>query len=108
MCSSDLFGRRPRGARWGTRGLAPASAAYRRLQKVLRRAGAPLTPASVPGETLAAAAALGPRAARPAEAIVSAYVRESFGGLAAADGEEVRLQELLDEFRGAAKRLRAQ
>ena len=103
-----FLGRRLRGARWGTRGLAPASTAYRRLQKALHRAGAPLTPASVPGETLAAAAALGPRAARPAEAIVRAYVRESFGGLAAADGEEVRLRELLDEFRGAAKRLRAQ
>jgi hypothetical protein len=41
-------------------------------------------------------------------AIVRAYVRESFGGLPPADGEEVRLRELLDEFRGAAKRLRAQ
>ena len=103
-----FLGRRLRGARWGTRGLAPASAAYRRLQKALHRAGAPLTPASVPGETLASAASLGPRAARPAEAIVRAYVRESFGGLAAADGEEVRLRELLEEFRAAAKRLRAQ
>ena len=103
-----LVGRRLRGARWGTHGLAPASAAYRRLQKALHRAGAPLTPASVPGETLSAAAALGPRAARPAEAIVRAYVRESFGGLTAADGEKVRLRELLDEFRGAVKRLRAQ
>ena len=103
-----FLGRRLRGARWGTRRLAPASAAYRRLQKALHRAGASLTPASVPGETLAAAAALGPRATRSAEAIVRAYVRESFGGLAAADGEEVRLRELLDEFREAAKRFRAQ
>ena len=83
-----FFRRRLGGARWRTRGLAPASAAYRRLQKALHRSGAPLTPASVPAETLAAAAALGPRAARPAEAIVRAYVRESFGGLAAAEGEE--------------------
>jgi hypothetical protein len=102
-----FLGRRLRGARWRTRGLEPASAAYRRLQKALHRLGAPLTPASVPAETLAAATALGPGAARPAEAIVRAYVRESFGGLAAADGEERRLRELLDEFRGAAGRFPA-
>ena len=103
-----FLGRRRRRSGWKVRGLAPASAAYRRLQKALHRAGAPLTPASVPGETLAAAAALGPRAARPAEAIVLAYVRESFGGLVAAEGEGDRLRELLDEFRDAARRLRAQ
>ncbi len=99
-----FLGRRLRGARWRTRGLEPASAAYRRLQKALHRLGAPLTPASVPAETLAAAAAFGPRAARPAEAIIRAYVRESFGGLAATDGEEHRLHGLLDEFRDAAGR----
>jgi hypothetical protein len=103
-----LLGRRVLGVSWKTRGLAPASATYRRLQKALHRLGAPLTPASVPAETLAAAAALGPAAARPAEAIVRAYVRESFGGLALAAGEESRLRELLDEFRVAAGRLRAQ
>ena len=99
--------RRGLGVSWKTRGLAPASAAYRRLQKALHRLGAPLTPASVPAETLAAAAALGPAAARPAEAIVRAYVRESFGGLESAPGEEGRLRVLLDEFRGAADRSRA-
>jgi hypothetical protein len=103
-----LLGRRALGVSWKTRGLAPASAAYRRLQKALHRLDAPLTPASVPAETLAAAAALGPAAARPAEAIVRAYVRESFGGFAAAPGEEVRLRALLDEFRVAARRLPAQ
>ncbi|HSB62671.1 MAG TPA: DUF3488 and transglutaminase-like domain-containing protein [Thermoanaerobaculia bacterium] len=103
-----FFGRRLGGPRWGTRGLGPASTAYRRLQRALHRAGAPLTPASVPAETLAAAASFGNRAARPAEAIVRAYVRESFGGLAGAEGEDVRLKALLDEFREAAKRLRAQ
>ncbi|HEX7527884.1 MAG TPA: hypothetical protein VF425_02160, partial [Thermoanaerobaculia bacterium] len=103
-----LLGRRALRVSWRTRGLAPASAAYRRLQKALYRLDAPLTPASVPAETLAAATALGPAAARPAEAIVRAYVRESFGGLAHAPGDEVRLRALLDEFRGAAKRLRAQ
>ena len=103
-----LLGRRLLGVSWKTRGLAPASAAYRRLQKALHRLGAPLTPASVPAETLAAAAALGPAAARPAEAIVRAYVRESFGGLAPAPGEEGRLRALLDEFRDAAGRLPTQ
>lgn len=103
-----LVGRRALGVSWKTRGLAPASATYRRLQKALHRLGAPLTPASVPAETLAAAAALGPAASRSAEAIVRAYVRESFGGLAPAPGEEVRLRALLDEFRVAAKRIRAQ
>lgn len=106
LASLVLLGRRVRGVSWKTRGLAPASAAYRRLQKALRRLGAPLTPASVPAETLAAAAAIGPAAARPAEAIVRAYVRESFGGLAPAPGEESRLRALLDEFRGAAGRSR--
>ena len=103
-----FFGWRRRGSRWRLRGLAPASAAYRRLQKALHRAGAPLTPASVPAETLAAAAALGPRAARPAEAIVRAYVRESFGGFTPVEGEKTRLRRLLDDFRDAAKRGRAQ
>ncbi|MDL2716910.1 MAG: DUF3488 and transglutaminase-like domain-containing protein [Acidobacteriota bacterium] len=101
-----VLGRRGLGVSWKTRGLAPASAAYRRLQKALHRLGAPLTPASVPAETLAAAATLGPAAARPAEAIVRAYVRESFGGLEPAPGEEGRLRALLDEFRGAAGRSR--
>ncbi|MCM3875900.1 MAG: DUF3488 and transglutaminase-like domain-containing protein [Thermoanaerobaculia bacterium] len=102
-----FLGRRALGISWKTRGLAPASGAYRRLQKALHRLGAPLTPASVPQETLAAAAALGPAAAKSAEAIVRAYVRESFGGLASAPGEEVRLRALLDEFRAAAGRSRA-
>ncbi|HEX7615973.1 MAG TPA: DUF3488 and transglutaminase-like domain-containing protein [Thermoanaerobaculia bacterium] len=108
MAVLALLGRRALGVSWETRGLAPASAAYRRLQKALHRLGAPLSPASVPAETLAAAEALGPAAARPAEAIVRAYVRESFGGLAPAPGEEDRLKALLGEFRGAADRSRAQ
>ena len=75
-------------ARFGTRGLPPASAAYRRLQKALHRRGAPLTPSSAPAETLAAAEKFGPAAQRPAEAIVHAYVRESFGGFSASEEEE--------------------
>jgi transglutaminase-like putative cysteine protease len=100
-----FFAARRGGAPWGTRGLAPASAAYRRLQKGLHRLGAPLTPASVPAETLAAAAALGPGIARPTEEIVRAYVRSSFGGFATEEGDDGRLRALLAEFRGAAGRL---
>ena len=101
-----LRGRGAFGFSWKTRGLAPASAAYRRLQKALHSLGAPLTPASVPAETLSAAATLGPEAVRPAEAIVRAYVRESFGGLTPPEGEMDRLRTLLDEFRVAALRSR--
>ncbi len=104
LASLMFLGRRVLRVSWKTRGLAPASAAYRRLQNALHRLGAPLRPSSVPAETLAAAAALGPGAERPAEAIVRAYVRESFGGFAPAPGEEGRLRGLLDEFREAARR----
>ena len=89
-------------ARFGTRGLPPASAAYRRLQKALHRRGAPLTPSSAPAETLAAAEKFGPAAQRPAEAIVRAYVRESFGGFSASEEETAKLKELLERFRSAA------
>ena len=107
LASLMFLGRRVLRVSWKTRGLAPASAAYRRLQKALHRLGAPLLPSSVPAETLAAAATLGPAAARPAEAIVRAYVRESFGGLAPAPGEDGRLRGLLDEFHEAAGRSRS-
>jgi hypothetical protein len=86
-------------ARFGTRGLPPASAAYRRLQKALHRRGAALTPSSAPAETLAAASQFGPAAAQPAEAIVRAYVRESFGGISASEEEREKLGETLARFR---------
>ena len=89
-------------ARFGTRGLPPASAAYRRLQKALHRRGALLTPSSAPAETLAAAEKFGPAAQRPAEAIVRAYVREAFGGILASEEEGEMLRELLELFREAA------
>ena len=89
-------------ARFGTRGLPPASAAYRRLQKALHRRGAPLTPSSAPAETLAAAERFGPAAQQPAEAIVRAYVRESFGGFSASEEETAKLKGLLERFREAA------
>ncbi|MEO8054637.1 MAG: DUF3488 and transglutaminase-like domain-containing protein [Acidobacteriota bacterium] len=86
-------------ARFGTRGLPPASAAYRRLQKALHRRGVPLTPSSAPAETLAAAEKFGPAAAAPAAAIVGAYVRESFGGVFASEEEREQLKGLLERFR---------
>jgi hypothetical protein len=86
---------------FGTRGLPPASAAYRRLQRALHRRGAPLTPSSAPAETLEAAGKFGPEAQRPAEAIVRAYVRESFGGISASEEEKKTLDDLLGRFREA-------
>ena len=88
-------------ARFATRGLPPASAAYRRLQKALHRRGAPLTSSSAPAETLAAAERFGPAAAKPAEAIVRAYVRESFGGFSASEEETEKLRGLLERFKSA-------
>ena len=64
---------------FGGRDLPAGSAAYRKLQRVLRGRGADLTPASAPAETLASAERLG--AGRVSREIVRAYVAESFGGL---------------------------
>jgi hypothetical protein len=89
------------GRRFGTRGLPPASAAYRRLQKALHRRGAALTPSSAPAETLAAVERFGPAARQPAEAIVRAYVRESFGGFSASEEEGKNLEDLLGHLREA-------
>ena len=84
---------------FGTRGLAPASAAYRKLQRALRRRGAGLTPASAPAETLSFADRLG--AGRPSREIVRAYVSESFGGRPTSPSEAERLAVLLREVRAA-------
>ena len=88
---------------FGTRSLPPASAAYRNLQRVLRRQGADLTPASAPSETLASADQLG--AGRISREIVGAYVAESFGGRPTPEAEAARLGGLLKELR--ARRLSA-
>jgi hypothetical protein len=82
---------------FGTRGLPPASAAYRRLQRALRRRGAGLTPASAPSETLACADRLG--AGRVSREIVGAYVAESFGGRPTSATDAERLDGLLRELR---------
>ena len=85
------------GGGFGTRGLPPASAAYRTLQRVLRSQGADLTPASAPSETLASADQLG--AGRISREIVGAYVAESFGGRPTPEAEASRLGGLLRELR---------
>lgn len=82
---------------FSTRGLPPATAAYRRLQRALRRRGAALTPASAPAETLDAARRLS--AGNAPAAIVRAYVAESFGGRALAADDVARLDALLEEAR---------
>jgi transglutaminase-like putative cysteine protease len=92
-----ILRRNRRSPRWRTRGLPPASYAYRRLQKTLRRSGAELGEASAPAQTVAAAATFGPEAARLAREIVRAYVAESFGAqtLSAAEADA-----LLGKVRG--------
>lgn len=85
------------GGTFGARGLPPAAAAYRRLQRLLSRSGADLTPASAPSETLASADRLG--AGRASREIVRAYVAESFGGRSTPPSEEERLEGLLRELR---------
>ncbi|HRY44855.1 MAG TPA: DUF4129 domain-containing protein, partial [Thermoanaerobaculia bacterium] len=84
------------------RGLPPASASYRRLQRLLRRRGADLTPASAPAETLSTADRLGVGA--PSREIVRAYVAESFGGRPTSPAEAERLTALLREARAARSR----
>ncbi len=88
---------------FGTRGLPAAAAAYRRLQRHLRKRGALLTPASVPSETLAAAAGYGPRAAGLARRLVHAYLAESFGGRELSEEERRRLRADLRELREATR-----
>jgi hypothetical protein len=98
------LGRNPR---WRTRGLPPASYAYRKLQKALRKGGAPLTDASAPAETIAAAASLSLEAVRPAREIVKAYVAESFGALPLDEPEARRLLERVREVKDALSHRRA-
>jgi transglutaminase-like putative cysteine protease len=93
-----LAGRlRSRLGRFATRGLPPASAAYRTLQRILSRRGADLTAASVPAETLASADRLGVGAA--SREIVRTYVVESYGGRPTPPAEAERLEALLRGLR---------
>ncbi|MEO6323706.1 MAG: DUF3488 and transglutaminase-like domain-containing protein [Thermoanaerobaculia bacterium] len=88
---------------FGQQPVPPASAAYRRLQRLLRRRGRGLTPSSAPSETLAAAATFGERAGGLSREIVEAYVEESFGGRAAAPLEGRRLNGLVNDVRRAIR-----
>lgn len=97
-----LLGRRRKGLSL-VRGLPPGAETYRRLQRWLRRRGAPLTDASSPAETARAARSHGPRSAEAAESIVRAYVDESFGGLPQGAEAGRRLQELFRAVRREAR-----
>lgn len=85
------------------RDLPAGARAYRRLQRLLSRRGAPITPASAPGETLEAAMPFGPAVLGPSREIVTAYVAESFGGLPAGPDEETRLAGTLGAVREALR-----
>jgi hypothetical protein len=84
------------------RALPPSTAAYRRLQKLLRRHGARLSAAASPGETLAAARAFG--AEPPARVIVKTYAAESFGGVPVSELEMRRVEEALESVRARLRR----
>lgn len=83
-----------------TRGLGPAATSYRRLQRVLSKKGARITPASAPEETLVAAVSFGGSVETPSRQIVKAYVAESFGGIGA---DAKRLEELVKDVRAGLK-----
>jgi protein-glutamine gamma-glutamyltransferase len=95
------------GFRFGRPAVPPASAAYRRLQRLLRRRGRVLTPSSAPSETLAAAATFGEPAKRLSREIVLAYIEESFGGREAGPAKERRLNFLVNEVKSAIREARA-
>lgn len=86
-------------------GLPPAADAYRSLQRTLRRAGARLTPASAPAETLEAADTSGPLASEVAREIVMTYVEESYGQRPVGSETRSRLRRLLREFRRSVRTL---
>jgi transglutaminase-like putative cysteine protease len=94
---------RRRAAGLGRR-LPPAAAAYRKLQRILRRRGARLPASSAPVETLSETKRVAPGAYALAREVAEAYVRESFGNSAESRDPEI-LHETLAAFRLA---LRAQ
>ncbi len=82
--------------------LPPAAAAYRKLQRILRRRGARLTASAVPAETLAETKRVAPGGYAIATRVVRAYLRESFGGSAEARDME-GLRETIAAFRQALR-----
>ena len=86
-----------------SRGLPPAAAAYRKLQRILRRRGVPLTVAAAPAETLAAVRRLFPGAHAAARDLVQAYVRESFTTTPRDSTEAAGVRETLRSIRAAMR-----
>lgn len=86
------------------RGPLTATAAYRRLRRLLARAGLAV-PASLPPLALGRrAAAARPAAAEPTGRVIDFYLRESFNGEALADTERGELIEALREAESALKK----
>lgn len=77
----------------------PASSAYRTAQRLLRKEGLPITPATAPFETVAAAATVSPRAATVVNEVVGLYLAESFGGRDPSRSEREGLIHHLKELR---------
>jgi len=82
-----------------SRRLAPASSAYRTVQRQLLKKGLRITPATAPAEMLAAAATLGPRVAAVLSEVVTLYVQESFGDRGPSGPERERLDRLVRELK---------
>ncbi|HEX7550865.1 MAG TPA: DUF4129 domain-containing protein, partial [Candidatus Methylomirabilis sp.] len=82
-----------------SRRLAPGPTAYRTAQRLLRREGLMITPATAPSETLVAAATLGPRVAAVVTELVGMYVAESFGDRRPSRPEREGLERLVKELR---------
>ncbi len=86
-----------------TRSLPPAAAAYRKLQRILRRHGARLPASSAPVETLSETKRIAPAAYALAKEVVEAYVRESFSPGAWRPEEEGAARDRLRALRAAAR-----
>lgn len=72
-----------------------ATAAYRRLQKLLGRSGLTFPPATAPLTVRREVADRFPEAAVGVGAVIGLYLRESFGGETISEGERIRLKEAL-------------
>jgi len=85
-----------------------ATAAYRRLRRLLGRSGAPVPDSVPPLRLRREAEARFPAAALPMARVIDFYLRESFGGEPLREDERGALKEALDEAgRGFRERRRA-